>query len=146
MDNLRAVAGQLIAGRISVADACEKARDAILGTRRAFGMAGRVLRSSTEVEQDLRDLSAYVSEYSIGDREKWAGTLLMLHVQLVMEDVPAAVRLGKSVVQVSRGSCPAAAKPYAVAIMDSILERGGDLTSAERELFTQARSGYSRSA
>jgi len=68
----------------------------------------------------------------------------MLHVQLAIDDVAAAVRMSKSVVQVSRGSCPKSAKAYASAIVDEVLAQPLDLTPPELELFVQARRSFSQ--
>lgn len=143
--SLRSTAAQLAAGKVSLGDASEAARDAILGRRTtSSGITGRVLRGIVEVEQDIADLAAYVSQYSISDAEKWAGTFLMLHVQLAIDDVSAAVRMSKSVVQVSRGSCPKSAKAIAIAIVDAVLARATDLTPPEVELFRQARRSFAK--
>jgi|GEM_PF-6099628 len=142
---LRELADQLVAGRVSLADAYEQTRNAILGTpRSSSGIGGRVLRSTREVENDIAGLASYVGGYSLGDPQKWAGTLLMLHVQLAIGDAGAALRLGKSVVQVSRGACERTAKPFAIAIADTLLHEAGPLGPEERELFGQARQSFER--
>jgi hypothetical protein len=142
--SLRNTAMQLVRGKISLDDASEAAREAILGSRTTSGIPGRVLRGTAEVGQDLSDLAAYISQYSIGDPEKWAGTFLMLHVQFAMQDIGAAVRMAKSVVSVSRGSCPRAAKGCALGIVDAVLARAADLTPPEKELFRQARQSFAQ--
>lgn len=144
MSSLREVAERLVAGEISIDDACRKARDAIVGTKRAFGFGGRVLRSTDEVSSDIAGLSAYINEHSIADPEKWAGTLLMLHVQLAIGDPGLAVRMTRSVVQVSRGTCGPRARPYAVALIDSLLDSVGGIPPAEAEFFRQARQSFER--
>jgi hypothetical protein len=143
--SLRNTAAQLVQGTISLDAASEAARDAILGTRTtSSGITGRVLRGTAVVERDLSELAAYISQYSMSDPEKWAGTFLMLHVQFAIDDVSAAVRMSKSVVQVSRGSCPKPAKAFALAIVDAVLTRPDDLTPPEKELFRQARRSFSQ--
>lgn len=141
MDDLRTVAAKLATGAISIDAACERARDAILGQQHG---TGRVLRSAADVQRDIAGLSAYVNEHALDDPAKWAGTLLMLHVQLAIGDPGLAVKLGRSVVQVSRGTCPVAAKRFAVAIIDTLLARRADLMPAELDLFTEARKSYGR--
>lgn len=143
--SLRDTAAQLVKGHISLTDAVEETRDAILGKHvTSSGISGRVLRSTSVVQQDIAGLAAYVGGYSIGDPEKWAGTFLMLHVQLTIEDIAAAVRMTKSVVQVSRGTCPKSAKPFALAIVDTVLAHSAHLMPPEIDMLRQARQSFAR--
>lgn len=149
------VANELVEGKITLEAACKRARSATGGEEKtlATGQKTRVLSSTTNVETQLTKLSAYVNRYAKDDVRRWAGTLLMVHAQLgtglIHPDATPAVFGGvKSLVMrminVSEGRCPAKAVPFALAIVDAVLEQCEDV-NARSELFA-ARGSFAACA
>jgi hypothetical protein len=147
MPLLRATVSELVKGELSIAEACDRARESITGSpANVAGIHRRVLRSTGEIERDLADLTSWIAELSPADPEKWAATLLMLHVQLALDALPFAVRLATSVVQMSRGTCPPSSAKYALAIVETMLAYPDELTPEEVGLLQHGRDRFSRIA
>ena len=143
MGALSRLADQLFAKKVSINDSREKVRDVVSGPVRSvlgFGRQ-RVLPSTATVEAELKELAAYINAHSVSESRKWAGALLMVHAQLEVGGLEAALSLVRQVVA-TPASCPLAARPFATAMIDAVLDHSDALSQSAVDLLSTARNSF----
>jgi hypothetical protein len=143
MGTLSQLADQLVAQKVSINDSREKVRDVVSGPVRSvlgFGRQ-RVLPSTAQVEAELKELAAYINAHAVSESRKWAGALLMVQAQLEVGGPEAALSLVQQVIATPT-SCPLAARPFATAMIDAVLDHSIALPRSAMDQLRIARNSF----
>ena len=145
MKSLRELTSDLVEGRITIEQACRQAQEVVIGSPALIsGIRRRVLPSTSSLQENIAELAKLTSPLTQEDPRKWAGALLMIHVLLASQNLEAAMKIVRQIIQTSGGICPQAATPYAVTILDSLLTLGDQLSSDDIDLLEFSRANFVR--
>lgn len=154
--DLVAVTKAMIAGTISIKDACAQARKVTGGEVRNTSVGpALVIGPQSGATKALSDLQAYCIAKDQRTAEKWAGFALMIEAQLGVGNIdPAAAPIGlanalrsfEPCVRATGARCPANSVRFAVQAVDSILQSPACTSPDLRARLAIARESFSACA
>ena len=130
---------KLMEGSLSVLEAGKLAREATEGKPVSFG---RAVRPMHEVEAGLAFLAGEIQGAPASSPRKWAAMFLLTSALLGAGLVAKVLERIREVTHASGGSCPEEARPFAVGMIDTVLEDGGDAVSGHEFWLREARSRF----
>lgn len=107
---------QLTRGAIDVGTALKRAYALTAGT-------GGVLQPANVVERELAALKAEIDGASFKQERKWAAAMLLVEAMVGNRILNPAISFVMDFARSARGPCPAKARPYASAMIQSIVRR-----------------------
>jgi hypothetical protein len=150
--DLVAVAEAMVAGTISIKEACALARKVTGGEIRQTSVGqARVIGPQNRAAKALADLQAFANAHDQRTPERWAAFVLMIEVQLGSGDLnpgaapialASALRAFAPCLQATDAQCPPEAVKFAVQTVDSILQNSACTDPELRTALTAARASF----
>lgn len=118
MRTLCLLADQLVDKAATIEEAWRTTTETITGRLVLIaGMRHRVLPSTRQVEDELRELRSYISSRSIEDSHRWAGALIMVFAMLALGASASARELVKEACESTGAIWPVAAREFVAAMI-----------------------------